>query len=299
MEVNMAKTPSLKLSLGFCLVLGVCGGISARAARQEPQQAERLARLLERAKGYCLKLERAALDFTCIERIEEKMFSDPGFATNLALGSPSSTAQSISSASRSPERSYSSKYVYDYQFVRKGDVKKERRILLEENGRKKNDADAELATQAIRVENALFGPIGLLGAEWQARHDYAIVGEESQKGETLVVIEASPKPSLGRPHCFGRVWVREDDGSIVKISWDQSSVGNFALIQETANVLKAEPRMTSITEYGLVKNGLRFPSKDTTEEAYLLNDGIRHIKSRTTILYEKYKFFTVETAIEY
>ena len=295
----MAKTPSLKLSVGLCLVLGVCGGISARAARQEPKQAERLARLLERAKGYCLKLERAALDFTCLERIEEKMFADPGFTMGQPLGVPSPSAQSVSSAYRSLGRSYSNKYVYDYQFVRKGDLKTERRILVEENGRKKNDANAELSTQAIRVENALFGPIGLLGAGWQARHDYAIVGEESQKGDTIVVIEASPKPSLDGPHCFGRVWVREDDGSIVKISWDQSSVGNFALVQETANVLKAEPRMTSITEYGLVKNGLRFPSKDTTEEAYLLNDGIRHIKSRTTILYEKYKFFTVETEIEY
>lgn len=290
----MARTPSLKLSLGFCLVLGVCGGIPALAARQEPEQAERLARILERAKAYCLKLERAALDFICMERIEEKMFADPGFTTDRALG-----ARGVPSAFRSLERSYANKYVYDYQFVRKGDQKTERRILVEENGRKKNEEGAPLSTQAIRVENALFGPIGLLGAEWQARHDYTIAGEESQKGDTIVVIDASPKPSLDRPHCFGRVWVREADGSVVKISWDQSSVGNFALVQETANVLKAEPRLTSITEYGLVKNGLRFPSKDTTEEAYLLNDGIRHIRTRTTILYEKYKFFMVETEVRY
>ncbi|MCX6567440.1 MAG: hypothetical protein NT147_00105 [Candidatus Aminicenantes bacterium] len=295
----MVRIPSLKLSAGLCLVLSLSGAIPAPAARQEPGQAERLARLLDRAKNYCLKLERAALDFTCMEMIEEKMFADPGFTTDPVLGVPSAGAQSVSNAERTFARSYANNYVYDYQFVRKGDQKTERRILVEENGRKKNEEGALLSTQAIRVENALFGPIGLLGADWQARHDYKIAGEESQEGDTIVVIEASPKPSLDRPHCFGRVWVREADGSIVKISWDQSSVGNFALIQETAKMFKAEPRLTSITEYGLAKNGLRFPSKDTTEEAYLLNDGIRHIKSRTTILYEKYKFFTVETEIIY
>lgn len=285
----MGRTRWLKLSAGFCLVLGIIGGVSTPSPGGEFGQDERLARILERTRDYCLKLERAALDFICIEKIEEKTFADPEIQPDTGLGYPT----------QNTGRFYINNYVYDYQFVRKVGQKTESRILIEENGRKKMEEDAQLSTRAIRVENALFGPIGLLGAQWQAHHDYRIVGEESQNGKTVVVIEASPKPSLDRPHCFGRIWVREEDASIVKIAWEQTSVGNFSMIQATAQALKAEPHLTSITEYGVIKNGIRFPSQDTTEEAYLLKDGTKYVKSKTTILYEKYKFFTVETEIKY
>ena len=281
----------------FCFVLGVIGGMSSLSARQESGGDERLRRILERIKNYCLKLEKAALDFTCMEKIEEKMYSLPEIRPDTTIFAPSQ--QVVIYSYQSPQRPYSHTYVYDYQFVHKGDQKAEKRTLVEENGRKKNEEDAKLATLSVRVENALFGPIGLIGAQWQARHDYKIIGEETQKGEKIVVIEAVPKPSLNRPHCFGRIWVREDDASIVKIAWDQTSVGNFIMIQATAQKLKAEPRLTSVTEYTLEKNGIRFPSKDTTEEAYLLKNGKKFVRSLTTILYKDYKFFTVEFEVNY
>ena len=296
----MRRTPWLEHCVGFCLVLVVFGGVSALSARQGSGQDERLARILERTRDYCLKLEKAAFDFTCMEKIEEKTFAAPWIQPDVDVSSSSPRGVGeITHVYRSPARSYTNTCVYDYQFVRKGDQKTERRILTEENGRKKNVENAELSTQTIRVQNVLFGPIGLLGPQGQAEHDYKIVGEESQDGKRIVVIEATPKASLNRPHCFGRIWVQESDSSVVKISWEQTSVGNFAMIEATAQAIKAEPRLTSITEYGLAKNGIRFPSKDTTEEAYLLKDGKKYIKSKTTILYEKYKFFTVVTEIEY
>lgn len=281
----------------FCFVLGVISGISSLSARQESGGDERLKKILVRIKDYCLKLEKAALDFTCMEKIEEKMYSLPEIQPDTTIFAPSQ--QVVIYSYQSPKRPYSYTYVYDYQFVHKGDQKTEKRTLIEENGRKKNEKDAQLATLRVRVENALFGPIGLLGAQWQASHDYKIIGEETQKGKKIVVIEAVPKPSLNRPHCFGRIWVREDDASIVKIAWDQTSVGNFMMIQATAQELKADPRLTSVTEYTLEKNGIRFPSKDTTEEAYLLKNGKKFIRSLTTILYRDYKFFTVELEVKY
>ncbi len=51
--------------------------MSSLSARQESGGDERLRRILERTKDYCLKLEKAALDFTCMEKIEEKMYSLP------------------------------------------------------------------------------------------------------------------------------------------------------------------------------------------------------------------------------
>jgi hypothetical protein len=245
----MRRTPWLKLSLVSCLVLGVLGGVSAVPARQGSGQDEKLARILEQTKGYCLKLEKAALDFICMEKISEKIFATPWLQPDLDVSSSSPRGVGdMTHVYQSPARSYSNTCVYDYQFVRKGDQKTERRILTEENGRKKNVENAELSTLMIRVGNVLFGPIGLLGPQGQAEHDYKIVGEETQDGKTIVVIEASPKPSLNRPHCFGRIWVQESDSSVVKISWEQTSVGNFSMIEATAQALKAEPRLTSITE---------------------------------------------------
>jgi hypothetical protein len=271
------------------------GPLPGPAGRQDAAAGQRLAQLLAKAKAYCLRLETAALDFTCIEKIEERAYQLNEIQPD-AVVTDAGKAHYSYAAPR--QNYYSHSYVYDYQFVRKADRKAEKRTLLEEDGRKMKTDDAELATTTIRVENALFGPIGLLGESAQSGHDYRIAGEDTQKGKKVVIVEAVPKPGLDRQHCYGQIWVREDDGSIVKISWDQQSVGNFQMIKARAKQLGAEPQMTSVTEYGMEKNGLRFPSKDTTEEAYL-KGGQKFLHSLTTIVYKDYKFFTVETEVRY
>ena len=280
---------------GMLVGVTAAAGFSAGPGSQTSPADARLARILERTTEYCQKLERAALDFTCIEKIEERTYSTIEEAPDGMVPNPSGVAYTYKPVN-TPY--YANTYVYDYQFVRKGSRKAENRVLIEENGRKKKNKDAVLTTTTVRVENALFGPIGLLGAAAQDLHEYRIVGEETEKGEQVLVLEATLKATLDRVHCTGRIWVREDDASILRIAWDQTSVGNFKLIRETAKKMNAEPRLTSVTEYGQEKNGLRFPSKDTTEEGYLKHGNVR-VRSLTTILYKDYKFFTVETQVKY
>jgi hypothetical protein len=282
------------LALTAGMALAVPGQAPAAAAQAAPVDP-RLARVLERTKAYCAKLERAALDFTCLEKIEERTYSMTEEAPDVSIPQPGGMSYAYKSVKRPY---YANTYVYDYQFIRKGPDKKESRILVEENGRKKKEREAVLTTMAVRVENALFGPIGLLGAAVQELHTYTIVGEEKDKGKTVLVIDAVSSVPLDRVHCTGRVWVREDDASILKIAWDQASVGNFQLIRETARRMGAEPKLTSMTEYGLEKGGLRFPSQDVTEEGYLKH-GLVQVRSLTMILYKDYKFFTVETEVGY
>lgn len=273
--------------------------MSSLSAQQESGSDERLKQILERTKKYCIKLEKAALDFTCKEKIEEKIYKPPEIKPDMVFSAPSRFSGRVAYSYPSLQRPYLHTCVYDYQLIHKEGQKTEDRTLIEENGRKKNEKNAKPETLSVRVENALFGPIGLLGAEKQALHDYKIIGEETQKEKKIIVIEAVPKPSLNRPHCFGRIWVREDDASIIKIAWDQTSVGNFVTIQATAQELNAEPRLTSVTEYNFEKKGIRFPSKDTTEEAYLMKNGKKFLRSSTTILYRDYRFFTVELEVNY
>jgi len=290
----MARTRWI-LFAGMLVGVTAAVGFSAGRGAQTPSADARLTRILERTKEYCAKLERAALDFTCIEKIEERTYSTIEEAPEGVVPNPSGVAYTYKPIN-TPY--YATTYVYDYQFVRKASRKAENRVLIEENGRKKKNKDAVLTTTTVRVENALFGPIGLLGAAAQDLHEYRIVGEETEKGKKVLVLEATLKATLDRVHCTGRIWVGEDDASILRIAWDQTTVGNFEIIRETAEKMNAEPRLTSVTEYGQEKNGLRFPSKDTTEEGYLKH-GRLQVRSLTTILYKDYKFFTVETQVKY
>ena len=283
---------------GIVLVASASAGLLAGPAGSQDEAAgQRLAQLLAKARAYCLRLETAALDFMCFEKIEERTYAMRLEAPDVVV--PGAGGAGVGYSYKPAQMPYyENTYVYDYQFVRRGTSKTEKRVLIEENGRKKKEREAELTTTTIRVQNALFGPIGLIGESAQSGHDYRIAGEETVKGKKVVIIEAAPKPGLERQHCYGRIWIREDDGSIAKIAWDQASVGNFKVVQARAREYGAEPQLTSLTEYGMEKNGLRFPSKDTTEEAYI-RSGQKYVQALTTILYKDYKFFTVETVVRY
>jgi hypothetical protein len=249
------------------------GGVSS--VLPEPQnQAEpsRLAKVLKKAEKYCHRLDQAALDFVCLEEVTEMT------------------------------RHYTPRtdiYLYDYQFIRKGEEIKERRNLLAVNGEKTNIRDSSLNTLVFQYKNVLFGPVGLLGKVWQVYYEFALIEEDTINGERAVVIEAKPRPSLPQPHCYGRFWIKEDDGSVLKIVWDQRSLGNFQGVEEWAKAHESEPQVTAYSEYGLEKNGLRFPSRSYTEIAYINKDKRKFVNAEISILYKDYKFFTVETEIKF
>jgi len=57
------------------------------------------------------------------------------------------------------------------------------------------------------------------------------------------------------------------------------------------------PRLTLATEFAFEKNGIRFPSSCSIEEAYAFEAGVNLVRSRTKITHTDYKFFTVETGV--
>jgi hypothetical protein len=259
-------------SIGLFIPIAVLGFIFPPENSPGRAGQDRLAAILKRSEEYCRRLDHAALDFVCLEEVSER--------TRF-------TSMDIDV------------YLYDYQFVRKNQEMKEKRNLLSVNGKKKKIQDQPLQTVVFRYENALFGPVGLLSRSWQAYHDYRLIGEDVLGKEKTVVIGATPKPDFATPHCYGSIWIREEDGAVLKIVWDQKSIGNFPAVEEWAKLHEAEPRITSFLEYGLEKNGLRFPSRNFTENAYILKDGRKYANAEIDILYKNYKFFTVETEVKY
>lgn len=257
------------MALIFLTALALVG---APSSAQAPADAGRLAAVLSKAAAYCQKLEAAALDFVCIEEVKETSY-------NL---SPSTNV-----------------YIYDYQFVRKRGTAKEQRNLLSFNGKKADLKDTALHTAFFEYRNVLFGPIGLLGRDWQSLFVFRVAGQERLDGQAAMIIDVLPGPALTEPHPYGRVWVSERDGSILKIVWDQRSLGNFKIIDEWAKEHDAEPGITSLSEYGVEKNGLRFPSRSFTEQAYIRKDRGKVPSAMISIIYRDYRFFTVETQTTY
>ncbi len=190
-------------------------------------------------------------------------------------------------------------YVYYYQLIQNENKIKESRTLLEENGRKMNKKNALLETKIFEHKNVIMGPIGLLSEYWQQFHEYKIVKEAKFKGEQAIILEAAPKYGFKLNQLSGKIWVKKSDFTILKTEWNQQSIENYDKIGELAKELGAKPLITLVSEYAFEKKGIRFPSKYSIKEVYILRRGNRFLRSRKTVIYKDYQFFTVETDIKY
>jgi len=263
-------------------------------------QDNELERILERSALYCEKLSRSVLYFVCKESIKEEIY-DAATPSITIRRSGSGGAYSFNSRafSRRPQRVVKkNEYLYDYQLNRKPDGIRETRILLKENRKERNEADSKLKTK-FQHKNIIMGPIGLFSFYWQLTHDYTIVKEGKFKGDRVYIIEARPNDISFETHLYGKIWVRKSDHSIMKIEWTQDGIEGYDFIQQRAEAMRLKPEITLIAEYAFEKSGIRFPSKYQIIEAYRDSRQRKVMFSRTTVEYEDYQFFTVETEIKY
>jgi len=242
--------------------------------------------ILKRSAEYCQQLEAASLDFICREEVKERLsFWLLGRKPTMVIGAADDTAR-VRPADQVLD------WVYDYQLTRKGGWAAETRTLLEENGKPRREEHAALGTQRFYHKFVVLGPVGLFGTEAQTRHDYLMAQETEMDGEPVLVIDVRPK-GQETSSLFGRAWVRRWDGAVLKVEWEPASMANYARIEEAAGALRAKPRLKFSSEYGIEKNGLRFPNAYEVVEAYRLPRGII-TASKTSVVYKDYKFFEVK-----
>jgi hypothetical protein len=253
--------------------------------------------ILENCAEYCQRLSEVALFFVCEEKIRETIYNRSQRVVILRsratymMSAPEITAQAQN------ERN---KYVYDYQLVRDGKNIKESRILLQENGQEKFEKNAPLKTKRFNYKHVIYGPIGLLSSDAQQKFDYSLAKERRYRGSKVVIIDATPQKEEDVDYLYGKIWINKDDFSIMKIEWDQASLKNLKAMEDIANQMDAKPLVSFSSEYGFEKNGIRFPSRFSINEAYIHKRYRRRLlKSETTVTYDKYKFFTVDTEIKY
>ena len=143
----------------------------------------KLGKILKKCVDYCERVAHSALFFVCQEKIEEVIY-DYTYLTWHGR---------YRIISRQPQKVEKNIYIYDYQLIKKGRMVKEKRILLEENGKKKYEKDAQIKTKRFYSKRSIFGPVGLLSKDSQDMYNYKILKQETIKGRKAFVIEAKPK----------------------------------------------------------------------------------------------------------
>lgn len=257
-----------------------------------------LAALLAKAADYCRDLEAAAFDFVCREEISETL--DPNLDIDRKLSPPDGRQTEFLGPSivLSRARKVRSSYVYDYQCVRAGGKLREIRNQVEENGKPVSVPNAALKTSVVVWGTALLAPVGLFAERLQPDYDFTVAGEDRVGAAPVVLVEARPKP--GAPparNLYGKAWIDPATGDILRVEWSDGRVGRFDIFEKRGQLYKRTPRLVIRSEFSAEKNGIRFPSRLTVEEAYLKASGKAFIRSRTDVVYRDFKFFTVEVEV--
>jgi outer membrane lipoprotein-sorting protein len=280
------------------LIIGL--GIFCFAARAEEMSGDRdllqegndLPSILARCAAYCSKVRSSALNFVCEEKIFEKTFQD--------------RPRMVSSKAQDEVTYFTAKtgqnrFLYDYQLVKKGTTLGEKKTLLEFNGKKADPQNASIKPRRFQSSNPLFGPVGFFDENWHDLYEY----ELKRKTDRLLdreayVIKVTPKISIENKPNYGILWVDTEDYSILKFEVEGSSLAGFEQVLAEAKHQNLKPVFVTVHEYAISKNGVRFPSRTSFSEKYerLDDSSSVSLRSRTEIIYDHYRFFTVETEEE-
>jgi len=273
------------------LSLNSRNNLYSQEVKESARQAQ-LAKILEATGDYCERLKNLALYFVCQENIKEKTYAFRKTFTFSRLPGGFGSVENLK-----VDKTEKTSYVYDYQMIKKGQDLEEKRILLEENGKKTHEEDAELKTLRMSAKYLVFGPVGFLGQFWQPHFRYEILGTEKIVRRPAIVIKASPNEVTTENYCFGRIWIDEKDSSILRIEWEPESIANY---KETvaSPIGDLKRKITWTVMYGIVKNGIRFPSAQSIREVFVTMNGKEHVKYEAEYVYDRYKFFTVETDVQ-
>lgn len=251
--------------------------------------------VLRSVAAYCRRLEHAVLDFACRERIQERLSGALQAKAPILMDvGPAERGRMVWRGGGQMNR----EWIYDYLLLRDRGTFRESRVLLKEDGRDKHVKDAALGTARFQHSSVVLGPIGLLGEEAQKIHSYQVVKEFDLEGEPALILDVRPGAESASS-LYGKAWIRIRDGAVLKIEWEPASISNYRKIVELADALGARPKILFASEYAFEKNGLRFPSAYSVIESYTGVGIGRLILSETEVHYRDYKFFQVQTTVEY
>jgi hypothetical protein len=290
------------LTLGLAIACLASGGARQEAPLQVADPFQ-LGLVLKSAREYCRRLERAALDFVCLEEVSELVDLSRENVQSTVTQVPTNRVVTGAGAgglrelrfNTNPAARRNSVYLFDYQFVRREGKVEEKRALLEKDGKKASGKMPLPARRAFNFSDILLAPVQLLDERFAEYYSYRLLGRETIEDMEAWVLEVAPRLTGVSRYLGAKLWLSAIDASVLRIEWDPSTFGHYESILARAESFQSTPALRSHSEFGIAKNGLRFPSVDFTEEAYRSADGKLFVRARTNIAYKEHKFFTVET----
>jgi hypothetical protein len=247
----------------------------------------------------CVRMDKAALDFVCLEKVKEESNTRKGPVGTAVMPGYDIWGRSVGTATKSapPDNFNTLTSFYNYMYVRKGATVTEKRDLLKKNGEEIEQENARITTRHFKFNDIFSGPSMLFGEAAAAEHEYKFIENDKIKREPVIVVSCEAKPGRDGKPLAGEAWVRVKDGAVLRIEWDPSSFSGYKEVEAIAEELGMNPSITSETEFGIERNGIRFPTRDRTEETYK-KGSMTFTRSTVTVTYDDYKFFIVETGVE-
>lgn len=255
-----------------------------------------LNQILEKTGNYCERVKKIALFYVCKERIEKKTYFYKTETYQKKM--PAVEAWTLMKRLKVKGTKRNS-WTYDYQLIKKEGELKEKRDLLEKDGKKKHEDNAELKMVKYVSKYLIYGPVGFLSKYWQDYFEYEIVGKDIVDGKDAIIIKSYPKSEMVENNNFGRIWVDEMDFSILKIEWDPKSIEDYQEEEISSPIGELKKSIIWNVSYGVEKNGVRFPSKQLIQEFFIDEEGKKFIQEKTSFIYDDYKFFIVEYDVKY
>lgn len=260
-----------------------------------------LVRILEGAAGYCGKLEAAALEFICEERIGETHYN---FAAEPKWGGLIVTSHETGKVVRQaffpqwdPQRTIRSDYVCDYLFIRRGNEVQERRVVLEDNGKKMPDRTTLLEEKRFTALNPVMAAIDLLGRMWQSRFNYRVISRDVVQRRNATVLEAIPKSGNSRGIEYAKIWIDSENFQILKSEVQGVPIEGYDDVLRDSVQFRVRPYLLTTHTYEFEKNGIRFPGQSIIRVEYPKRGEFtkdRVLKLKIVMRYGKYQFFSVE-----
>lgn len=254
----------------------------------------RLQEILRSTGEYCERVKKIALYYICEEYIID--------IENFFRGASRALGMQRDEKAFDIRRIKRRTYRYDYQLVRKGDDLSEQRVMLEKNGRKKHQENADLGHLKYHSQYLIFGPVGFLSRYWQDHFTYSLIGEDMIDGEPVFIIRADPN-EFRLDNCnIGRIWINEDF-QIVRLRWEPASIQNYEDEILISRLGPFQKKVVWTVDYTVEKNGVRFPGRQFIQEIFYRDSesGLHQkaVKRETRFEYSAYKFFIVETDVRF
>lgn len=277
--------------LSGSLVHGTAPSAKRPAQNGPAVSAIPLEAILAKAADYCRKLETSAFDFTCREEISETYDPNLDFDREGLLAGPGLPKFQGPTITIDRARKIKHTFVHDYRCVRSGGALRETRTVLEGKGGKKAASGPGIQASAVDFGAALLGPVDLFGERVQPDYDFTVAAEAEVGLTRVVVVDAKPKAGAPPPRALsGRAWIDPLTGDILKIEWSDSRAERSDVFGKRGRLYNRTPRLATRSEFGAEKNGIRFPTRLSVEEAYLNDAGKAFIRSKAEAVYRDFRF---------